>query len=517
MSALHPDEITARRLAGAIPVDRPMVLDPKTGDGTLIDDPSVRAPLVLRERTFHDITNIVCGYAEKLPGGWFMPVFGLANMLAGIATVMILYLVVTGVGVWGLNNRVDWAWDITNFVFWIGIGHAGTLISAILCLLKQKWRTSINRAAEAMTIFAVVCAATYPGIHIGRAWMAWMMFPLPNANAIWSNFRSPLLWDLFAVSTYGTVSLLFWYMGMIPDFATLRDRAVLRLKNPVGPTVLPFLKLRSDALRAYIYGALSLGWRFSSRHWLQYEKAYLLLAGISTPLVLSVHSIVSFDFATSVLPGWHTTIFPPYFVAGAIFGGFAMVLLLMIPAREVLPNMKDLLTLRHLENMSKILLVTGSMVGFAYAMEFFIAWYSGNKYEQDVFMYNRVSPWHAPYWWAYWTMIGCNVISPQLFWFRRFRTSPLAIFVVAFFITIGMWFERFVIIVTSLHRAFLPGQWGMFYPTWVDILTFAGTFGIFMTLFLLFLKFLPAFAMSEIKNVMPAASPHHGHGHDHKH
>ena len=512
MSALHPDELTAGRLAGVIPVDRPAVNDPVTGDGTLIDDPSKRADLVLRGRSLHDITNIVCGYVEQKPGGWWLPVFGLANMLAGLGTVMILYLIVTGVGVWGLNNRVDWAWDITNFVFWIGIGHAGTLISAILCLLKQKWRTSINRAAEAMTIFAVVCAATYPGIHVGRAWMAWMMFPLPNSNAIWSNFRSPLLWDLFAVSTYGTVSLLFWYMGMIPDFATLRDRAALRLRaSASGPTVLPFIPLRVDTLRAHIYGLLSMGWRFSSRHWLQYEKAYLLLAGISTPLVLSVHSIVSFDFATSVLPGWHTTIFPPYFVAGAIFGGFAMVLLLMIPARELFPNMKDLLTLRHLENMAKIILVTGSIVGFAYAMEFFIAWYSANRYEADVFANNRLSVTKAPYWWAYWSMIFCNVVSPQVFWFRRFRTSPLAIFVVCFLVTIGMWFERFVIIVTSLHRAFLPGQWGMFFPTWVDILTFAGTFGIFLTLFLLFLKFLPAFAMSEIKNVTPQASPHEHH------
>ena len=519
MSAIHPDEVTAGRLAGAIPVDRPQVLDPQTGDGTLTDDPSVRPPLVLRERSFHDITNIVTGYVENKPGGWFLPLFGLTSTLAGVGTAMILYLIITGVGVWGNNNRVDWAWDITNFVFWIGIGHAGTLISAILCLLKQKWRTSINRAAEAMTIFAVICAATYPGIHVGRAWMAWMMFPIPNSNAIWPNFRSPLLWDLFAVSTYGTVSLLFWYMGMIPDFATLRDRAALRLQaNASGPTIAPFLKIRVDQIRACVYGFLAVGWRFSSRHWLQYEKAYLLLAGISTPLVLSVHSIVSFDFATSVLPGWHTTIFPPYFVAGAIFGGFAMVLLLMIPARELFPNMKDLITLRHLENMSKILVVTGSMVGFAYAMEFFIAWYSGNQYEADVFLYNRVLPpfvarWlgipnAAPYWWAYWTMIFCNVVSPQVFWIRAARTSPAVIFAVSFLITIGMWFERFVIIVTSLHRAFLPGSWGMFYPTPVDILTFAGTFGIFLTLFLLFLKFLPAFAMSEIKNVTPQASPH---------
>jgi Ni/Fe-hydrogenase subunit HybB-like protein len=526
MSAIHPDEISAGRLTGAVPVEKPPVVDKDTIDGTIIDDPSVRAPLVLKNRSFHEITEIVCGYAEQKPGGWWLPVFGFANMLAGLGTAMILYLIITGVGVWGLNNQVGWAWDITNFVFWIGIGHAGTLISAILCLLKQKWRTSINRAAEAMTIFAVICAGTFPGIHVGRMWFIWMVFPIPNANAIWPNFHSPLLWDVFAVSTYFTVSLLFWFMGMIPDFATLRDRAVLRLQaNSSGPTVLPFMKLRVDAVRAFLYGLASFGWRFSSRHWQVYEKAYLILAGISTPLVLSVHSIVSFDFATSVLPGWHTTIFPPYFVAGAIFGGFAMVLLLMIPARELFPHMKDLITIRHLENMSKIIVVTGSMVGFAYAMEFFIAWYGGNEYEWWVFINNRANPFQAPYWWAYWAMIFCNVVSPQVFWFKACRTSPVWIFAVCFLVTIGMWFERFVIIVTSLHRAFLPGEWGMFFPSWVDILTFVGTIGIFLTLFLLFLKFLPVFAMSEIKAVTPQASPHHhddhgdhdDHGHDHGH
>ncbi len=531
MSAIHPDQIIADRLAGKLPSEPRRPMDPQTLDGTIIDDPSVRPALVLGNRSFSDVTNIICGYAENKPGSWWLPFFGLTANIAALAGIMILYLAITGVGVWGLNNQVDWAWDITNFVFWIGIGHAGTLISAILCLLKQKWRTSINRAAEAMTIFAVICAATYPGIHVGRMWMAWMMFPIPNSNAIWPNFRSPLLWDLFAVSTYGTVSLLFWYMGMIPDFATLRDRAALRLmrarqEGRTLPVILPFLPWSADQLRSVIYGALAVGWRFSSRHWQHYEKAYLILAGISTPLVLSVHSIVSFDFATSVLPGWHTTIFPPYFVAGAIFGGFAMVLLLMIPARELYPNMKDLITVRHLENMAKIILVTGSMVGFAYAMEFFIAWYSGNQYEADVFVYNRLMPpflagedgRYAPYWWAYWSMIFCNVVSPQLFWFKKFRTSALWIFIVSFLVTIGMWFERFVIIVTSLHQAFLPGEWGMFFPTPVDILTFAGTVGIFVTLFMLFLRFLPAFAISEIKNVLPQASPHyHGYSHAHGH
>ena len=529
MSTLDPDRINAETLAG---LRRPAssgaatTAPPGTGDGTLIDDPSVRAPLVLNNRSFHEVTEIICGYAENKPGKWWLPLFFIAANVAGIGSLFILYLLITGVGTWGLNNQVDWAWDITNFVFWIGIGHAGTLISAILCLLKQAWRTAINRAAEAMTIFAVICAGTFPAIHVGRIWFIWMVFPIPNANAIWPNFNSPLLWDVFAVSTYATVSTLFWYMGMIPDLATLRDRAVLRLRaNPDGgQRLLPFMKLRVDEVRACVYGLLAFGWRFSARHWHRYEKAYLVLAGISTPLVLSVHSIVSFDFATSQLPGWHTTIFPPYFVAGAIFGGFAMVLLLMIPARELFPNMKDLLTLRHLENMAKILLVTGMMVGFAYAMEFFIAWYGGNQYEADVFLYNRLLPpflagedgRYAPYWWAYWTMIFCNVVSPQLFWFRKFRTSPIWIWIVAAFVTVGMWFERFVIIVTSLHRAFLPGEWGMFHPTLVDIMVFVGTCGIFLTLFLLFLRFLPIMPIAELKAVMPQASPHHGHG-DHGH
>ncbi len=525
MSAMHPDQINAQRLAGL--AHAPAAVDPSLKDPSLNDDPAVRPPLVLNNRSFKEVTDIICGYVEKKPGLWFWPTFLVTSQLAGLGTLMILYLIITGVGVWGLNNQVAWAWDITNFVFWIGIGHAGTLISAILCLLKQKWRTAVNRSAEAMTIFAVICAATYPGIHVGRAWMAWMMFPLPNSNWIWPNFRSPLLWDLFAVSTYGTVSLLFWYMGMIPDLATLRDRADQRLRA-LGSNApkLPLIGLKVDAIRAFIYGLLAIGWRFSARHWHRYEKAYILFAGISTPLVLSVHSIVSFDFATSVNPGWHTTIFPPYFVAGAIFGGFAMVLQLLIPARELYPHMKDFITLRHIENMAKIILVTGMIVGFAYAMEFFIAFYSGNKYEEDVFLYNRAMPpflagegeRHAPYWWAYWAMIFCNVVSPQLFWMKWARQSPLVVFIVASFVTVGMWFERFVIIVTSLHRNYLPAEWGMFHPTPVDILTFAGTVGIFLTLFLLFMRVLPMFAMAELKAVMPQADPHgddHAHGQAH--
>ncbi len=517
MSDMQPDEKITMQGSGDVtvqPLPRSMPKVPGTSDdGTLIEDPSLRAPLVLGERSFNDVTNIVCGYAEApIPKIW-LTLFTITSSIAAVGTGMILYLIITGVGVWGLNNQVDWAWDITNFVFWIGIGHAGTLISAILCLLKQNWRTAVNRSAEAMTIFAVVCAGIFPGIHVGRVWFAWFLAPVPNSNAIWPNFRSPLLWDVFAVSTYATVSLLFWYMGMIPDLATLRDRAAARLHRgvsrefkvpmPIGSGLPLAFMPRPDAIRMFIYGVASLGWRFSSRHWHRYEKAYLMLAGISTPLVLSVHSIVSFDFATSVIPGWHTTIFPPYFVAGAVFGGFAMVLLLLIPLRVVLPNFSDLLTLRHLENMAKILLLTGTMVGFAYSMEFFIAWYGANQYEFAVFANNRVNPAEAPYWWAYWTMITCNVLFPQLFWKRSFRQNPLIIWIVALAVTIGMWFERFIIIVTSIHRAVLPGEWHMFFPTWVDILTFVGSCGIFMTLFLLFLKFLPVFALAEVKVVMP--------------
>jgi len=520
MSDRHPDQVTAQRLVGEAPP--PPAPSSSRDDGSLGEDPSVRPPLVLNNRSFGEVTDIICGYVDNKPGRWWLPLFGLTASIAGVGTLMILYLIITGVGVWGLNNQVDWAWDITNFVFWIGIGHAGTLISAILCLFKQNWRTAVNRSAEAMTIFAVICAGIFPGIHVGRVWFAWMLFPIPNSNAIWPNFRSPLLWDVFAVSTYFTVSLLFWYMGLIPDLASLRDRALLRLRNGISKQTIPLTKIKIDSARAFVYGFLAIGWRSSMRHWHRYEKAYILLAGLSTPLVLSVHSIVSFDFATSILPGWHTTIFPPYFVAGAIFGGFAMVLLLLIPARELYPNMKDFLTLRHIDNMAKILLVTGMMVGFAYTMEFFIAWYSGNEYEMRVFTHNRALPtWisenGAPYWWAYWTMIFCNVLSPQVFWMKRFRHSVLAVWIVSLLVTIGMWFERFVIIVTSLHRAFLPGEWQMFWPTPVDILTFVGSIGIFLTLFLLFMRFLPMFAMAELKAVLPQADPHGHHDDDHEH
>lgn len=448
-----------------------------------------RSPLVLGSETFSSVTNIVSRPMEMAtPKAWWI-CFLVALSGLGVLGAAIGYLFWEGVGVWGLNNRVGWAWDITNFVFWVGIGHAGTLISAILFLFRQKWRTSINRAAEAMTIFAVICALIFPGIHVGRVWVAYWLFPIPNQMAMWPNFRSPLLWDVFAVSTYFTVSTLFWFVGLIPDIATFRDR--------------------SKGIRKFVYGLFALGWRGSHRHWLNYERAYLILAALSTPLVLSVHTIVSFDFATSQLPGWHATIFPPYFVAGAIFSGFAMVINLMIICRWVF-KLEHLVTMRHFENMAKIILLTGSMVGYAYAMEFFIAWYSGNPYERYIF----ISRATGPYAWAYWTMVTCNVIIPQLFWVRKIRTNLWALFIISVFVNIGMWFERFVIIVTSLHRTFLPSSWAYFQPTYVDIATFIGSFGLFFTLFLLFIRFLPIVAIAEVKTVMPEADPH---GHDHGH
>jgi molybdopterin-containing oxidoreductase family membrane subunit len=448
----------------------------------------VNPPLVLGETSYHAITEQVAGITEnKTPKRWYYAVSVTASITLMLGA-MLGYLAMTGIGVWGNNRPVYWAWDITNFVFWIGIGHAGTLISAILFLFRQKWRTSINRAAEAMTLFAVACAGIFPLFHTGRPWRAYWLFPVPNQDlSMWQNFRSPLIWDVFAVSTYATVSALFWFVGLVPDLATLRDRA----KNKI---------------RQIVFAVLSLGWRGSARHWRNYEMAYLILAGLSTPLVLSVHTIVSFDFATSVIPGWHTTIFPPYFVAGAIFSGFAMVMTLMVIARWAL-RLENLITMKHLENMNKIMLATGSIVGYAYATEFFIAWYSGNPYERFTFL-NRAL---GPYAWAYWTMITCNVISPQLFWFKKLRTSVPVMFTLSIFINIGMWFERFVIIATSLHRDFLPSSWGYFRPTIIDILTFTGTFGLFLTLFLLFVRFLPMIAIAEIKGVVAAGRHSHAH------
>jgi molybdopterin-containing oxidoreductase family membrane subunit len=457
------------------------------------DDPSVRAKLVVGENDFHSVTERVCGIVEmpKTPRLWWVA-FGISSGLTLLLFAMIGYLITTGIGVWGLQVPVSWGYAIVNFVFWVGIGHAGTLISAILFLLRQRWRTSINRFAEAMTIFAVVCAGIFPGIHVGRIWFAYWLFPIPNQMLMWPNFRSPLLWDVFAVGTYATVSLLFWYMGMIPDLASIRDRAKTKI-------------------RYYIYGVLSLGWRSSNRHWHRFEFAYLLLAALATPLVLSVHSVVSFDFAVSIMPGWHTTIFPPYFVAGAIFSGFAMVVTLIIPTRKLF-HLEEIITARHLENMAKIMLATGMMVGLAYSTEFFIAWYSGNKYEAFTFL-NRA---FGPYAWAYWTMVTCNVLVPQLFWFRKLRNNVLLLWIASVLINVGMWFERFVIVVTSLSRDYLPTSWGYYRPTAIDVLTFVGSFGLFFTLFLLFVRFLPMVGMAEVKGVMPQAHldrpGHRGHG-----
>jgi Ni/Fe-hydrogenase subunit HybB-like protein len=449
------------------------------------EQPLARPPLVLNRRSYGWITERISGAVENRAPRWWWVAFAFTSGIAGFGLFCLGYQISTGVGTWGLNHPVGWAWDITNFVFWIGIGHAGTLISAILYLLRQKWRTSINRSAEAMTLFAVICAAIFPGVHVGRVWMAWYLAPLPNNYGIWPNFRSPLLWDVFAVSTYFTVSVLFWYTGLIPDLATLRDRATSKIKK-------------------FLYGIFAVGWRGSNRHWRHYEMAYLLLAGLSTPLVLSVHSVVSFDFATSILPTWHTTIFPPYFVAGAIFGGFAMVLTLMLPARALF-KLHDIITLQHIDKMAKIILLTGSMVSYAYAMEFFLAWYSGNQYERFAF-WNRVL---GPYWWYWWVgMLFCNCLSPQLFWFRWCRRNVLVVYFVCMCVNAGMWFERFIIIVGGLHRDFLPSSWGLFIPTWVDIWTFIGTHGIFLSLFLLFIRFLPLIAMSEVKTVLPESDVH---------
>jgi len=447
-----------------------------------------RAALVENHRDFHWITEKICGIVEAPTPTWWWVAFIVTSFVALFTFMGLTYLVSTGIGVWGLVSPINWGWAIVNFVFWIGIGHAGTLISAILCLLKQKWRTSINRPAEAMTIFAVMCAGLFPVFHVGRVWFAWWLFPLPIPQGVWPNFRSPLEWDVFAVSTYFTVSLLFWYMGMIPDLATIRDRA----------------KKSAHKIRAYAYGIMAMGWRASNRHWSNFEMAYLLLAGLATPLVLSVHTIVSFDFAVSLLPGWHTTIFPPYFVAGAIFGGFAMVLTLMLPLRGIY-RLHDLLTMHHIDNMAKIILATGSMVGYGYAMELFIAWYSGNPYEGFTFI-NRA---FGQYGWAYCIMIICNVVSPQLFWFKYCRQNIVIVWIVCMFVNVGMWFERFVIIVTSLANDFLPSSWGYYSPTVVDIFTFFGTFGFFSALFLLFIRFIPMMAMAEMKAVIPKGDPHH--------
>jgi molybdopterin-containing oxidoreductase family membrane subunit len=446
----------------------------------------LREPLVLNNRNYSWITNKIASVIEEpQPLLWWIlivPCFLLTLVMVGCFT----YLISTGVGVWGPNQPAAWGWDITNFVFWIGIGHAGTLISAILYLTRQKWRTAVNRSAEAMTIFAVMCAGLFPAFHVGRVWMVWFLAPVPNANAIWQNFKSPLLWDVFAVSTYFSVSVVFWFIGLVPDLATLRDRC-------------------KPGIKKTLYGIFALGWRGANRHWSHYETAYMLLAALSTPLVLSVHSVVSFDFATSVVPGWHTTIFPPYFVAGAIFGGFAMVLTLMIPCRKIY-GLQDLITAKHIDNMAKVILLTGTIVGYAYCMELFIAYYSANYYEGQAFLLRALHGPSVPY---YYAMFFCNVIAPQLFWFRWARHSMFWVMVVSMFVNFGMWYERYVIIVTTLEVHMTPGAWRTFQATWVDKVTFLGTFGFFMMNFLLFLRFLPVIAIGEVKGVLPQSNPHH--------
>ncbi|NRD18962.1 polysulfide reductase NrfD [Winogradskyella eckloniae] len=442
----------------------------------------IRRPLVTGEKSYHDVTIDVARPVEgKANRAWWI-VFSIALVAFLWGIGCIIYTVSTGIGVWGLNKTVNWAWDITNFVWWVGIGHAGTLISAVLLLFRQKWRMAINRSAEAMTIFSVVQAGLFPIIHMGRPWLAYWVLPIPNQfGSLWVNFNSPLLWDVFAISTYLSVSLVFWWTGLLPDFAMLRDRAVR-----------PFQKK--------IYALVSFGWSGRAKDWQRFEEVSLVLAGLATPLVLSVHTIVSFDFATSVIPGWHTTIFPPYFVAGAIFSGFAMVNTLLIIMRKVC-NLEDYITVQHIELMNIVIMLTGSIVGVAYITELFIAWYSGVEYEQYAFL-NRAT---GPYAWAYWAMMSCNVFSPQFMWFKRLRTSIMFSFFISIVVNIGMWFERFVIIVTSLHRDYLPSSWSMFSPTFVDIGIFIGTIGFFFVLFLLYSRTFPVIAQAEVKTILKSS------------
>jgi molybdopterin-containing oxidoreductase family membrane subunit len=434
------------------------------------------------------IEELVAKPLDTKPDKKFLIAISISGSLLLLGVICVALTFYYGIGLWGNNQPVGWGFGIINFVFWVGIGHAGTLISAILFLLRQRWRTGIARFAEAMTIFAVMCAGIFPIIHTGRPWLAGYLLPYPNQHHLWVNFTSPLVWDVFAVSTYFTVSLVFWYVGLIPDFATLRDRAKAGIKKT-------------------IYSIFSLGWRHSHRNWQHYEKAYMLLAGFATPLVLSVHTIVSFDFAVSILPGWHATIFPPYFVAGAIFSGFAMVVTVLVFVRKIF-NLEHIITLTHLERMNKVILATGMMVGYAYATEFFIAWYSGNQFESFVFI-NRA---FGPYAWAYWIMVSCNVLFPQLFWFKKIRRSVPFMLIIAILVNVGMWFERFVIVVSSLHRDFLPSSWGYFKPTFFDIGILLGSFGLFFTLVILFTKTLPVVSISEVKAVADGAQPSHNEG-----
>jgi len=443
---------------------------------------AIRQPLILGDKSYKDITDDVVGPIEgKAPLGWKI-LITITGIIAIYGIGCITYLIATGIGTWGLNKTVGWAWDITNFVWWVGIGHAGTLISAVLLLFRQKWRMAINRSAEAMTIFAVIMAAVFPGIHMGRIWVSYWVLPLPNQfGSLWVNFNSPLLWDVFAISTYFSVSLVFWYIGLIPDFATIRDRMIKPLPKK-------------------IYGILSFGWSGRAKNWTRFEEVSLVLAGIATPLVFSVHSIVSMDFATSVIPGWHTTIFPPYFVSGAVFSGFAMVLTLLLIMRKAM-NLESYIHVKHVEYMNIVIIVTGSIVGVAYLTELFISWYSGVEYESYAFI-NRFS---GPYSWAYWIMMTCNVLTPQFFWFKKIRTNLGITFALSIVVNIGMWFERYVIIVTSLHRDYNPASWGEFHATFIDLGIFIGTIGIFGTLFLLFARFFPVLALNELKSILKSS------------
>ena len=445
---------------------------------------TLRPPLIEGNKSISQVTNDVCAPMEGRPTLLWWVALAVSSSLLALGAVAVTYEIAVGVGTWGLNRTVGWAFGITNFVFWIGIGHAGTLISAILFLFRQRWRTSVNRAAEAMTIFAVLCAGIFPVIHTGRPWFAYWMFPYPNTRgSLWVNFRSPLVWDFFAISTYLTVSAMFWFIGMLPDLATIRDRATAKWRRKLA-------------------GLLSLGWNGSYRTWQRYEVVYLMLAGLGTPLVISVHTIVSWDFATAVLPGWHATIFPPYFVAGAIFSGMAMVLTLMIIARKLM-HLEEYITLRHIDRMSKLVILTSSIVGLSYGTEFFTALYSGSPYEQFVFL-NRAL---GPLFWAYWTMVSCNVLIPQLLWFRKVRTCVPAVFMISVLVNVGMWFERFVIIVTSLSRDFLPSNWFHYAPTRVEVSILLGSFGLFFTLFLLFCRFIPVIAVAEVKGALEYGKP----------
>jgi Ni/Fe-hydrogenase subunit HybB-like protein len=444
--------------------------------------PPEGAPLIGPGYTFGSVTDKISSIVQtrSTPRGWWVG-FGISFLLVMVLHYAIAYLLFEGVGIWGIDIPVAWGMAIVNFVWWIGIGHAGTLISAILLLLHQKWRTSINRFAEAMTLFAVACAGLFPLLHMGRPWFGYWLFPYPNTMDLWPQWRSPLVWDVFAVSTYFTVSLLFWYIGLIPDLATLRDRSPSRVGR-------------------IVYGIMAMGWRGSARHWHRYEVAYLLLAGLATPLVVSVHTVVSFDFAVAIVPGWHSMIFPPYFVAGALFAGFAMVLTLAIPIRAIY-GLQDFITMRHLDNMAKILLATGLMVTYGYVMEGFMAWYSGNQFDIYVTL-NRMIGAYAPW---YWVLIACNCLAPQLVWFKSMRQNVWVLFVVAMLVNLGMWAERYVIVVTSLHRDYLISSWGMYYPTVWDWATFVGTIGLFLCLMFLFLRFLPMISIFEMRTLLPEA------------